>query len=144
MITFLLILFTCTIHITPIRVSIALIAMSIIVRIHLLSATKRLFSPSVIVITFSSGIMIVFFYCRIFCIHEKKFSSAPNTSLLILLLIRLITKISESQLEEGFSVNLTLTFQESFLTLGIAMVVLRILGINNRIITPKKSLISSY
>lgn len=144
MITTLLTILACTTHLTPIGISIFLIAVSIIVGRALISITKGLFAPSVLIITFSSGIIIIFFYCSMFCIHEGRYSKPKILLVVAILGYNMVIRIRERNLETEYSTNIIISFQEYFLSIGISVVILSILRINNRIIHPKKGLIRSY
>ena len=120
--------------------------LSLSCRVECYNKYISLFPSCATVISFSSGIIILFCYCCIISHHERKNKIKTNkTPLIRAILILVITSVSETQSYVTSEVSKTNTpLTTPFIALAIAVVILTIKTINIRIFSPLKSLNSSY
>lgn len=128
---------------TPIRLVILLILFSIICRLAIIMLNNREFFPIAIVLSFSRGIIIIFFYCRIFSSHEieNKINKIVYTTIIVVSLIIISEeKISNNRTTRGIAY----LEKRIFLLIAIITVILAIVCINERMINPNKSLLRGF
>ena len=129
---------------SPLKISFLVILTSLLTRVEIYKNFYSLFPPSCVVISFSSGIIILFSYCTIITNYERK-KSQKNLKLIIIttLLCLPFLRINENSIlsnQEKLSTNL-----DSPYLLGILFVViLSIFCINNRAFSPIKPIKSNF
>jgi len=103
---------------------------------------RNLIAPAAIIISFSSGIIIIFCYCSVIANYEKK-----RVNIMIALIARFIPvslTLNEHKAEITQIAELTLSCYSIFLIRAIIVVILRLLGVNESIFNPMKIRITSY
>lgn len=129
--------------ISPINIVFFLILISILLRTWVAYQTAREFSSAAIVISFSRGIIVLFFYCRSFSNYERERS--PRRKLMwIIFFISLFTFSRRKVNNLSIAVRSSLLCKEQFIKIAILAVLVAIIAINETIIDPKKALLSSY
>lgn len=135
-----------TTSISPIKLTFIVVILSINSRIVCYLHTISIFPSSSIIISFASGIIILFCYCSIITNHERKNSSRNikiiATEVLILVTIRGIAETRES-LSSSIRKR-TLRVSSPFIITAMVVLLITMVCINKRIFSPKKSLSLSY
>lgn len=142
MITIIIAIIAIRIYTSPLSLTLSTTAISILIRVLALTQRNNCFTPARVILSFSSGIMVIFFYCSILSSHEKKrknWITAVATALIISITVK-----TEKVIEQGVPDNPSFLLQTNFLILGIRAVLVSILCINIRILFPKKAFIHSY
>lgn len=130
--------------ISPIKVAFSVTLRSILVGVITYSLRSAVFPTSGVIISFSSGIIILFCYCAIITKHERKnFSNIIATTALVLALPLLVC-IRETSIRNRNTKNLVNISTTPILIGAIVVILLAILCINKRMFSPVKSLIESY
>lgn len=131
--------------ITPIKYTFSLTLSSLVVIIISYEFCNRIFLRMAVVISFSSGIIILFSYCSVITSYERKNKSSSASILLYILLgtlVLFLSPLSKNCLTG--SVKIRMIARGLSLMFIISLVILVILIINKRLIRPKKSLLRSY
>lgn len=98
-----------------------------------------------LLISFSSGIIIMFCYCRISLFHENT-SIIYKKSILVVIITLIILNIIIIKEDHNLAVNLSFSINTMnfILIIAIIIVIITILCINNLIKTNKKSFLCNY
>lgn len=131
---------------SPIKTSIIVCILSIVVRIICYCISKSVFPSACIIISFSSGIIIMFSYCASTCNYEASRDKNNKTSVIIAaLMFRLIIRNNETNnystwnLEKSFIITSSIN-----LLILIIYVVLIMCAINFCLLSPRKKIIKTY
>lgn len=136
---------------SPIKISLIVCTSSVIFSLIYYNQTLSVFTRRVIIISFSSGIMILFCYCASLCSHET--STKPSTSYLTISIMLIILTLRVILFKSPITVNnrTTPTFLKASLMQNsrlliflIAVVIIVIITINERIYDPQKKIIKTY
>lgn len=127
---------------SPVKNSLFVIFVSLLVRLFFYKFFINLFPCCRILISFSSGMMIIFCYCSIMRDFDRKNNFNFYYSMSFLLGFSLLFDGGISFYPSSYSVILVTL--NPFLFLLIGVVILVILCINKRIFNPKKSFLYSY
>lgn len=128
---------------SPIKLSLTVIIASIIVRVSVVVRRRISVAPSAIVISFSSGIMILFCYCAAMSYYERK-EKQNAIYLIILATLSLVAALEENMIETTENNIRIVERYRQFLTVAIALVLVTIVAVNKRIYNKKKSLRRTY
>ena len=128
---------------SPIKLSLTVIIASIIVRVSVVVRRRISVAPSAIVISFSSGIMILFCYCAAMSYYERK-EKQNAIYLIILATLSLVAALEENMIETTENNIRIVERYRQFLTVAIALVLVSIVAVNKRIYNKKKSLRRTY
>jgi len=128
--------------ISPIKVAFSVTTTSILIRLTAYINRSSVFPRSGIIISFSSGIIILFCYCAILTRYERK---NYRNKIIITLTITCFTIIAIRE-KEGLTNIITANIINisPFLVIAIAVIILSMVCINKTMFTPTKSLITSY
>lgn len=129
---------------SPIKVAFSVTVRSVLVRITAYSIRSAIFPSAGVVISFSSGIIILFCYCAIITNHERKnynnniiiFGTVVITPIIILLVE---ASASRNNIKSSIVIR-----SSPFIIRAMCVIVIAIICINKRIFSPLKSLIASY
>lgn len=131
---------------SPIKTCIVICILSILIRISCYITSKSLFPTVRIIISFSSGIIIIFSYCASICNYEA--TTNKDIRLILIIIITTITLIfSKAELNNNQTSNLE---KSCIITSSINLVILMfcviiiIYAINICILSPRKKIIKSY
>nr|YP_009504249.1 NADH dehydrogenase subunit 6 [Histiostoma feroniarum]AWX53525.1 NADH dehydrogenase subunit 6 [Histiostoma feroniarum] len=142
MISLLLLAMMLFINTSPLVFSFMVLTMSLWVAMVVLMMTSSMFSSCCMVISFSTGMMILFCYCSSMVSFEKKKLSKMNTVLPTI--VFMLTTNSEN-MSELTNVSMTsMEYQLQFLTAVIMLVVATMLSVNKTMFNPSKSSMSAY
>lgn len=128
---------------SPTVISLILTFAAIVSRIQLFNTTAETFPSAALTISFSSGIIILFFYCRTLSNYEKKTNSRLTINLCVILPIILVAS-KENLISLTQKVSQLISYQERFLIIAIVVIILAIVTINKRIFKPFKSVTAPY
>lgn len=130
--------------ISPIKVAFAITTASLLVRITAYSIRMSVFPRAGVVISFSSGIMILFCYCAIITNYERKNTTRKILIIsTVILVIALQTTRNNTQTSNNTATGRILR-SSPFLLLGIIVIVVAMVCINKVMYSPKKAIISTY
>lgn len=128
---------------SPIKLAFTLTLCSLAATLSVYSSTSNVFPCCALVISFSSGIIILFCYSRTITLYERKNKAYKSTILAIPVIILFIT------LERGD--NLIRPIKKCLIEINCPIIVAMmglilccIVAINVRIVNPSKQLIRSY
>lgn len=131
------------ISMTPIKLAFLVTTVSVRARTAIYLRTGARFPRAALVISFSSGMIILFCYCATLSNHERK-RRIRIVKVIVLTLIPVLIVIEEQATRASFNLE-SLSFRQLFfLTVAITTVIIAIVCINKRMFHPKKSLIRSY
>jgi len=134
---------TLILSLSPLKTTLVVIYTSIIVAGSLLIRRRIIFPSLALVISFSTGIIILFCYCALLTRYEKK--RKINKKITLLMIIFPIILYHERTHRETTYINNTPTETLSaFLLTAIGIVLMSILSINKNMFNPKKSLRTTY
>ena len=108
------------------------------------SSTLSIFPRAGVVISFSSGIIILFCYCAIITNYERK--NINKTTLIIVVVASVMlrnTRILENK-QTTNNLSTRIMSRRPILIIGMIVILVRIVCINKAIFSPKKTIISSY
>nr|YP_009862155.1 NADH dehydrogenase subunit 6 [Carpoglyphus lactis]QKV10190.1 NADH dehydrogenase subunit 6 [Carpoglyphus lactis] len=131
--------------ITPIKYTFSLTLSSLVVMIMSYEFCNSIFLSMAVVISFSSGMMILFSYCSVMTSYESKNKSSSASMLLYMLLgtlVLFLSPLSKNCLTG--SVKMSMMASGLSLMFMMSLVILVMLMINKSLMSPKKSLLSSY
>ena len=128
---------------SPIKLSLTVIIASIIVRVSVVVRRRISVAPSAMVISFSSGIIILFCYCAAMSYYERK-EKQNAIYLIILATLSLVAALEENMIETTENSIRIVERYRQFLTVAIALVLVTIVAVNKRIYNKKKSLRRTY
>lgn len=130
---------------SPIKLSLRLRLASIRVALLTYSQYTRIFAASTVVISFSSGIIILFCYCSILTNSERKNKNQlALTTLVILPTILTSLRVKPFVQPSPNQENLRMTLSSPTLLVCMSLVVLAMVCINTSIFSPSKPLKTSF
>ena len=116
-----------------------------LVATRVFSNRVRTFSTAVILISFSSGIIILFCYCsRIFNYEKNKSNKVRKIAVSLIVFTLVIASTEEKTYDSSVINSRTINSQIRTISVAIVLVILRIICVNKRIFQPKKSRITIY
>jgi hypothetical protein len=127
---------------SPVKIAFFTTILSILVSISAYPIRISVFPPSAVVISFSSGIIILFCYCAIITTHERK-NSKNNIMILITTTIVLFSTKRETT-HSPTSTKIITTLASPFIWIAIAIIILAIVCINKSMYSPIKTLVQTY
>nr|YP_009560919.1 NADH dehydrogenase subunit 6 [Trouessartia rubecula]QAB47271.1 NADH dehydrogenase subunit 6 [Trouessartia rubecula] len=131
----------------PLKLSLFLTYMSIIMGISSYLFTNSILTITITVISFSSGMMILFSYCSIMCNYEEK-SSQKKISYFAIIPLTLISILTLSTFTNSHPVSMgkmtTETFYTNSLIFMMFMVIVSMVAINISFFNPTKKFMMSY
>ena len=130
--------------ISPIKVAFSVTLRSVLIGVAAYSISSAVFPTSGVIISFSSGIIILFCYCAIITNHERKNFSNIITTTALVITLPLLVSIRESGIRSRNTKNIINIARTPILLGAIRVILLAILCINKRIFSPVKTLIASY
>ena len=104
---------------------------------------NSIFTISAIILSFSSGIIILFSYCALITIYEEKIKNKTGILIFIIILIIIFSSQTNLYITE-YKKTLENSISPSFLTIAIILILISIICINKRILNPQKSLNNSF
>nr|YP_009306846.1 NADH dehydrogenase subunit 6 [Histiostoma blomquisti]AOR08478.1 NADH dehydrogenase subunit 6 [Histiostoma blomquisti] len=125
---------------SPLGFSFSLLMLSVWVSVNSMMQTGVLFSTSAIVLSFSTGMMILFCYCASMVNFETK-NFSMVWMLLAMPLLSLLA-IAEKEVEMTNEALSVMEYQTQFLTMAIMVVILSMVSINKSMFNPMKSSMS--
>lgn len=127
---------------SPIKTALTVTMRSLLVRTWAYSSRSEIFVACAIIISFSSGIIILFCYCAILSTYERK--NTNKTLILGVIVSSTIWCVFTNEAEPN-SKNIEITINSGVsLCLAITIIIIAIICINKRTFNPKKTLKSSY
>lgn len=127
---------------SPLNISFRIIILSIMVTLTIYTKSSSIFLAGCVVISFSSGIIILFCYCRVSVNYEIKSSIKIIVYyfLSLIIIINIITppEIVSLSTRDRFILNSIITL------IRIRVVILSLIGINKSIFYPIKGLLTTY
>lgn len=133
------------VSISPLVSTITVIRLSLVISSRLYITFTSALPPSCLVISFSSGIIILFCYCAIMAKYEKSIKRKKSKKIIFVFIIFLWLFVLKS---ENFGANIIkeVCVQNSspILTCAIIIVILCALRINKRIFKPEKTFLGSF
>lgn len=134
---------------SPMKLALMVCVMSVLLSFIYYTQTISLFTRRVVIISFSSGIIILFCYCASLCSYET--STKPQTPIHIAMVVVLIMGLLIFKLPINTNTRTTPTFLKAclvetsrLLVFLIGVVILVIITINKAIFNPQKKIIKSY
>nr|YP_010510814.1 NADH dehydrogenase subunit 6 [Chortoglyphus arcuatus]UBQ34122.1 NADH dehydrogenase subunit 6 [Chortoglyphus arcuatus] len=129
---------------SPLKISFLVILTSLLTSVEMYKNFYSLFPPSCVVISFSSGMMILFSYCTMMTNYESK-KSQKNLKLIMMttLLCLPFLSINENSIlsnQEKLSMNL----DSPYLLGMLFVVILSMFCINNSAFSPMKPMKSNF
>lgn len=131
--------------VSPIKTTFCVVMLSLACATEIYNKYISAFPPCATIISFSSGIIILFCYCSIISNYERKINRINKNILIWITFIVITMSISEAHtrmISDRCKTNIPLS--TPFIVTAIIVVVLTIKTINKRIFSPVKSLNSSY
>lgn len=129
---------------TPLNLALTLTITSIVLRIIVYSRSLSIFPSAIILISFSSGIIIVFCYCAIITNYIQKSSNRITLNIILVLVLPLIISIRKLENKNDNSVLIKSLSTTPIVCLAIRVVIVSIICINKRIYKKEKPLKISY
>lgn len=131
-------------NLTPLNLALTLTTTSMVVSMLAYSLSLSVFPSAIILISFSSGTIVVFCYCAMIANYIQKSSKRVIfTVTMVMLLPLVITTRKEIMVRDR--INLTKNLSSStIITTAILIVILRIICINKRMYKKEKPLKMSY
>nr|YP_010503025.1 NADH dehydrogenase subunit 6 [Thyreophagus entomophagus]UXD78887.1 NADH dehydrogenase subunit 6 [Thyreophagus entomophagus] len=129
---------------TPLKTTFLIIFWSIISSLQIYWKTSEIFPTSSVVISFSSGMMVLFCYCAMLTPYENKSKKNKKMILMITITLLLLTSMMEKTsvaMSNKESMKATLYTP---LLLAMTLVIMSMKSINLVMFNPSKPLISSY
>ena len=127
---------------SPLKVAFSVTLVSVALRVALYSTTSSVFPASGVVISFSSGIIILFCYCAMIRNYERKNSGVIKWGFLAL---RVVLWRSWETRKGGYTRReVSRAMSSPILVFAIIVIITTMVCINKRIFTPTKSLMGSY
>lgn len=131
-------------NLTPLNLALTLTVSSIVVRIVAYSSSLSIFPSAIVLISFSSGTMIVFCYCAIIANYIQKSSKSLTLTVTLIVVLPLIIstrKFTENNDNIRIIKNLS---SSTIVIVRIIVVVIAIICINKSIYKKEKPLKISY
>lgn len=129
---------------SPIKIAFSITLSSIIVRILAYWPTSSIYPSCGVVISFSSGIIILFCYCAIINTHEKTPRKKKTAIIRIMVFITIFTIERRSTIESNTGKINIVTQLATTPLVAMGVIILAIVCINKRIFSPRKRLSFSY
>lgn len=128
---------------TPTKIAFLLTIFSIIIRMLIYSSTASVFCARAVMISFSSGIMVVLCYCSISSNFERKnlLKITELTAVSITLLLLTIRKIKYRVNQE---ITMKIFINSVIVALIIIVILIAVKAVNINILNPTKSIILTY
>mgnify|MGYP006868323950 CR=1 FL=1 len=130
------------VFLTPIKLAFLITIISILVSIECYEATNSIFFSRRVVISFSSGIIIIICYTALISNFESK--NKNLRAIVILLALTIIIVTPKKITNVLFKSTTTQPINSILIIFLIFMVIMSIKAINQRLFNPSKSIISSY
>lgn len=130
--------------ITPIKVAFTVTIRSVIVRIISYVYRSSVFPAAGVVISFASGIIILFCYCAILTRYERKTVKSGIIVGVLAITFPLIIRITENSIRTNNSRVREIISSSYFICAAIGVVLISIVCINKRVFSPNKNLVRSY
>nr|YP_009050197.1 NADH dehydrogenase subunit 6 [Sancassania berlesei]AGZ63935.1 NADH dehydrogenase subunit 6 [Sancassania berlesei] len=130
--------------VSPIKVAFTITVASLIVSVSAFSSTLSIFPSAGVVISFSSGMMILFCYCAMMTNYESK---NINKTTVMMVVVASVMLSNTSMLENKQTTNNLSTSMMSsspMLIMGMMVILVSMVCINKAMFSPKKTMISSY
>lgn len=129
---------------SPIKIAFSITIASIIVRIIAYWPTSSVYPSCGVIISFSSGIIILFCYCAIINTHEKT-PRKKKTILTGLIITIILFRIENQTIIESNTRKIKIVTPLSTIPIAaIGVIILTMFCINKRIFSPRKRLSFSY
>lgn len=133
---------------SPLKISLMVCLTSVIMGVIFYTKTNSVFAGTTIIISFSSGIIVIFCYCASLCRFETSTKSINNKTIIIAFTLILTSRIlyfnqphtNNPQLASRSSI----VHSYSTLLLLIGVVIIIMIRINIRIFKPRKKIIKTY
>lgn len=129
--------------VTPTKIAFLLTTFSIIVRILIYSTTTSVFCARTVLISFSSGIIVVLCYCSISSNFETK-TLAKVTELAYVSTLILTFTIRKIKYRINQEIAIKIFINSIIVTLIIIIILIAIKAVNINILNPTKSIILTY
>lgn len=127
--------------VSPIKTSVLITVVSLIISFRMYRNIPFLFPPRVLVISFSSSIIIVFCYCSIITNYESK----TKIRKILMVTISALIVISNRESNRLRRVkNIGVSLNSSFFLVGMLFILVSIVCINKRVFRISKPLLQSY
>lgn len=144
MITVIVVCLVLITNLTPLNLALTLTLTSITLRVLAYRISLSAFPSAIILISFSSGTMILFCYCAIITNYIQKSSKRVTFNLILMLRLPIVIT-SRKRLRKIDSVLLIKTMSSStIICLAIRVVILRLVCINKTMYKKDKPLKISY
>lgn len=131
-------------NLTPLNLALTLTIASIVVRITAYSLSLSVFPSAIVLISFSSGTIIVFCYCAIITNYIQKSTKRVILNIILLSSLPMVITIRKLSREVD-NTNLTKNISSSIvICVAIRVVILRIMCINKSMYKKEKPLKLSY
>lgn len=135
--------FTLIINPAPMAISFIVVRISLLVGGFILVIKRNRFTTAALIISFSSGIIIIFCYCATLSNYEKK-SKSRITCTIVIFILGALTTCSENIRDSTNLSERIIPAMSVTIVLAIVVVILSIIRVNKRIFHPTKTRISSY
>uniref|UniRef100_UPI00315C520E NADH dehydrogenase subunit 6 n=1 Tax=Sancassania mycophaga TaxID=3127633 RepID=UPI00315C520E len=130
--------------VSPIKVAFSVTISSIMVSVGCYSLCVAIFPSAGVVISFSSGMMILFCYCAMMTNYESK-NYKNNTILMALILTMPLMIMMSENMQMGNNMKNMLSINSSPLIVSVmGVIILGMICINKSMFSPSKTLITSY
>lgn len=130
--------------ISPIKIAFSITLGSIIVRIIAYWPTSSVYPSCGVIISFSSGIIILFCYCALINTHEKTPRKKKTTLIGLIIIITVFRIERRSTIESNISKIRISTQLATTPLVAIGIIILAMFCINKRMFSPRKRLSFSY